>query len=180
MCDINSTYLIRLTRSWKNTRGWLCGGVRKFDRDRSELNCETVLPNEIGIVILDKTMIWCVNVSIIITFCFLRSVSSQFSRKPQSGNITTATVNCQGLALFNKRDDVLNYYKQKQYSIICFQDTHFIHENEPFIESQWGYKCVFNSYLSKSGGVCILFNNTFEFKILREKRTQMVTYLHWI
>lgn len=79
-------------------------------------------------------------------------------------------MNCQGLATFNKRQDVLNYYKQTQYSIICFQDTHFIHENEPFIESQWGYKCVFNSYLSNSRGVCIFFNNNFKFKNLREKK----------
>lgn len=55
---------------------------------------------------------------------------------PQQDNITIATVNCQGLATLSKRKDVINYYKQKQYSIICFQDTHFIPDNEPFIKSQ--------------------------------------------
>lgn len=89
---------------------------------------------------------------------------------PQPDNITIATVNCQGLATLSKRKDVINYYKQKQYSIICFQDTHFIPDNEPFIESQWGYKCYFNSYMSNSRGVCIFFNNNFEFKIHGEKR----------
>lgn len=64
---------------------------------------------------------------------------------PQPDDITIATVNCQGLATLSKRKDVINHYKQKQYSIICFQDTHFIPDNEPFIESQWGYKCYFNS-----------------------------------
>lgn len=86
-----------------------------------------------------------------------------------SDNILIATVNCQGLATPSKRKDVLNYYKQKHYSIICLQDTHFISEHEQFIETQWGYKCVFNSYSSNSRGVCILFNNNFEFKIHRVK-----------
>ena len=50
------------------------------------------------------------------------------------------------------------------------QDTHFIPEIESFIESLWGYKCIFNSFSSNSRGVCILFNNDFEFKIHRERK----------
>ena len=89
---------------------------------------------------------------------------------PLSENISIATVSCQGLATPSKRQDVLNYLKQKRYSIVCLQDTHFISECEPYIASQWGYKCVFNSYKSNSRGVCILFNNNFEFEIHSEKR----------
>ena len=89
---------------------------------------------------------------------------------PTSDIISIATVNCQGLATPSKRKDVLNYLKQKGYSILCLQDTHFISECEPYIESQWGYKCIFNSYTSNSRGVCILFNNNFEFKINRIKK----------
>lgn len=58
-----------------------------------------------------------------------------------SNKILIATVNCQGLVTPSKRKDVLNYYKQKHYSIICLQDTHFISEHEQLIETQWGYKC---------------------------------------
>ena len=84
--------------------------------------------------------------------------------------IKIATVNCQGLGSPSKRQDVLNFYKTKGYSIICLQDTHFTSDIEPFIETQWGYKCVFNSYSSNSRGVAIFFNNDFELKLHREKK----------
>lgn len=41
------------------------------------------------------------------------------------------------------------------YSILCLQDTHFIPDIEPLIETQWGYKCIFNSFESNSRGVSI-------------------------
>ena len=50
------------------------------------------------------------------------------------------------------------------------QDTHIIQESESFIESQWGYKYIFNCFSSNSRGVCILFNNNFEFKIHIERK----------
>ena len=84
--------------------------------------------------------------------------------------IKIATVNCQGLGSPSKRQDVLNFYKTKGYSIICLQDTHFTSDIEPFIETQWGYNCVFNSYSSNSRGVAIFFNNDFELKLHREKK----------
>ena len=84
--------------------------------------------------------------------------------------IKIATVNCQGLSTPSKRKDVLNYYKNKKYSILCLQDTHFIQDLEPYIEAQWGYKCVFNSYASNSRGVAVFFNNDFELVLHREKR----------
>lgn len=82
--------------------------------------------------------------------------------------IKIASVNCQGLHTSSKRQDVLNFYKKQGYSILCLQDTHFTSEIEPFIETQWGYKCIFNSFRSNSRGVCLLFNNNFEFKIHNE------------
>ena len=81
-----------------------------------------------------------------------------------------ASVNCQGLGTPSKRKDVLNYYKSKNYSILCLQDTHFIKDLEPYIETQWGYKCVFNSHTSNSRGVAVLFNNDFELKLHKEKK----------
>ena len=86
--------------------------------------------------------------------------------------IKKATVNCQGLATDSKRKDVLNFYKKQNYSIICLQDTHFTPQIEPYIETQWGYRCIFNSYKSNSRGVCLLFNNNFEFKIHNESRDE--------
>lgn len=74
-----------------------------------------------------------------------------------------ATVNCQGLASASKRKDVLNFYKGKCYSIICLQDTHFTEDIEPFVETQWGYTCYFDSFKSNTRGVAIMVNNNFEF-----------------
>ena len=84
--------------------------------------------------------------------------------------IKIATVNCQVLGSPSKRQDVLNFYKTKGYSIICLQDTHFTSDIETLIETQWGYKCVFKTYSSNSRGVAIFFNNDFEFKLQREKK----------
>lgn len=66
--------------------------------------------------------------------------------------------------------DVFEFYRKKGYSILCLQDTHFITESEPIIESQWGYQCIFNSYKSNARGVCIMFNNNFEFQIHNIKK----------
>ena len=79
------------------------------------------------------------------------------------------TLNCQGLGDSEKRKDVLNYLKCKQFDIYCLQDTHFTYDSEPYIESQWRYTFLFNSFTSNSRGVTILFNNTFEYKIHRMK-----------
>lgn len=81
-----------------------------------------------------------------------------------------ATVNCQGLGTPSKRLDVLNFYKSNGYSIICLQDTHFTPELETCVETQWGYKCVFNSFCSSSRGVAVLFNNNFELQLHKEKK----------
>lgn len=84
--------------------------------------------------------------------------------------IKIATVNCQGLGTPSKRLDVLNFYKSNGYSIICLQDTHFTPELETCVETQWGYKCVFNSFCSSSRGVAVLFNNNFELQLHKEKK----------
>ena len=41
----------------------------------------------------------------------------------------------------------------------------------------WGYECYFSSFASNSRGVAILFNNNFEFKVLKEKRDLNGNYL---
>ena len=55
------------------------------------------------------------------------------------------------------------FTNQKNYSIICLQDTHFVEKEESYIQTEWGYKCIFKSHNSNSRGVAILFNNNFEF-----------------
>ena len=90
--------------------------------------------------------------------------------------IKVATVNCQGLATPSERQDVLNYYKTKDFSILCLQDTHFTSEIEALVETKWGYKCVFNSYTSNSWRVAIFFNNNIELKLQKEKKIKMAIF----
>ena len=70
----------------------------------------------------------------------------------------------------SKRLNVFDFYRKKCYSILCLQDTHFVKDNEPIVETQWGYTCIFYSYKSNARGVCILLSNNFEFKIHNIKK----------
>ena len=38
-----------------------------------------------------------------------------------------------------KRKDVLNYLKSKNFSIYCLQDAHFRRELKPYIQPQWSF-----------------------------------------
>ena len=83
-------------------------------------------------------------------------------------NFKILSVNCQGLGDSKKRKDVFSYLRQKQCNIYCLQDTHFTPKLETYIRSEWGFDCYFNSYMSNSRGIAILFNNNFEYKVLNK------------
>lgn len=87
------------------------------------------------------------------------------------------SVNCQGLRDLSKRKDVFNMLRSKKCNIYCLQDTHFTNEIETSIRSMWGFECFFSSFSSNSRGVAILFNNNFEFKVLKEKKDINGNYL---
>ena len=87
-------------------------------------------------------------------------------------HIILSSLNCQGLGDKSKRKDVLNFLKQKKYSIYCIQDTHFMEKEEKYIRTQWGFECFFSSFNSQSRGVAIFLNNNFEYKLHRIKKDQ--------
>ncbi|MCG8075818.1 MAG: hypothetical protein JAY75_06205, partial [Candidatus Thiodiazotropha taylori] len=60
--------------------------------------------------------------------------------------------------------------RSKKFQIYCLQDTHFTDKLEPYIRSEWGGEVIFNSFTSNARGVCILFNNDFEYKVNKVKR----------
>ena len=93
------------------------------------------------------------------------------------GSFRVMTVNCQGLDDASKRRDVLNYLRSKKHNIYCLQDTHFITRLEPYIQAQWGYKCIFSSYTSNARGVAIMLNNNFEYKIHNQKLDDSGNYI---
>ena len=75
------------------------------------------------------------------------------------------TLNCKGLADEKKRKDVFNWLRQKKLDIYCLQEAHIQNSKREQArwKSQWGYEAFFSSLDSKSCGVVILFNNTFEY-----------------
>ena len=79
--------------------------------------------------------------------------------------LSIASLNCRGLAMPDKRRDVLHYLRNKSYSIYCLQDVHFSKELESIVRAEWGFDCYFSSFTTNSRGVAILFNNNFTFKV---------------
>ena len=69
-----------------------------------------------------------------------------------------------------KRKDVFHFLRSKNIQICCLQETHFTESLEPYIRAEWGGNVVFNSYTSNSKGVCILFNNNLEYKIVNTRK----------
>ena len=88
------------------------------------------------------------------------------SKSNSAQNVSLVSMNCRGLADHAKRRDVLHYLRAKRYSIYCLQDVHCTDEMEGRIRAEWGSDCYFSSFKSNSRGVAILFNNTFEYKVL--------------
>ena len=67
----------------------------------------------------------------------------------------------------DKRSDTFNFLRNKNHSVYFLQDTHFTTKEQNYIRTQWGFECYFSNYSSQSRGVAILFNNNFEFKVLK-------------
>ena len=76
-------------------------------------------------------------------------------------------MNCQGLSNMDKRSDTFNFLRNKNYSVYFLQDAHFTTKEQNYIRTQWGFECYFSNFSSQSRGVAILFNNNFEFKVLK-------------
>lgn len=79
--------------------------------------------------------------------------------------IKICSLNGQGLNQNQKRRDVIDYLRNKDYSIVCIVDTHFTKNQERMIRSEWGYQVYFNCYSSQSRGIAIFFKNNFEFTV---------------
>lgn len=80
--------------------------------------------------------------------------------------ITVLSMNVRGLfSNSKKRADVFDWAKNKNTSIVCFQETHSSCDIEKQWEDEWGNKCVFSHYNNKSAGVCIMFKRGLDFQI---------------
>ena len=58
----------------------------------------------------------------------------------------TVTVLSMNKDLFSKRNDVFDWAKGKNTSIVCFQETHSSKEVEKLWEDEWGDTCLFSHF----------------------------------
>ena len=89
-------------------------------------------------------------------------------------NIRVLSVNCQGLRNIEKRTDVISYFKERNPSILCLQDTHLTDNDVRNVKHIWGNDVYICGDKTNSRGVAILLNNNFEYEVTSQKRIKMV------
>ena len=66
-----------------------------------------------------------------------------------------------------KRRETFRWLKMKKYAIYFLQEVHCTKDNKYIWSAEWGYSAIFSRFSSASAGVCVLFNNNFNFQILK-------------
>ena len=79
--------------------------------------------------------------------------------------LTIASLNVRGLRDKAKRREVFHWLRKKNFSIYMLQEVHCTEDTNHVWSAEWGYKTLFSTYKSNKAGVCILFNNNFDFQI---------------
>ena len=85
-----------------------------------------------------------------------------------SKNLIVCSLNVRGLSNIWKRRETFRWLRLKKKSIYFLREVHSTKDMETCWLAEWGYSTIFSSFSSVSAGVCILFNNNFVFKILRQ------------
>ena len=70
----------------------------------------------------------------------------QFNFQTYNARSYNMLLNTNGLNYMTKRRDVFDYLRNKKFSIICHQETHFNENMEKLVKAEWGYKFFFDSY----------------------------------
>ena len=66
-----------------------------------------------------------------------------------------------------KRRETFRWLKMKKYAVYFLQEVHCTKDKEHIWSAEWGYSAIISSFSSASAGVCVLFNNNFNFQILK-------------
>ena len=80
-------------------------------------------------------------------------------------NLKVITFNCRGVANDFKRKKIFSFLHEKQFYVICLQETHSLKEDEGLWRTQWGGQACFCRYTSRSKGVAILFKPSLNVRI---------------
>ena len=79
--------------------------------------------------------------------------------------LTIASLNVRGLRDNTKRREMFTWLRAKDFSLNMLQEVHCIENANPVWSAEWGYQAIFSNYTSNKAGLCILFNNNFNFQI---------------
>ena len=80
--------------------------------------------------------------------------------------IQISSLNVRGMGDKQKRSEIFNWLRSKNFSLYLLQEVHCSNDKISIWSSEWGFKSLFSCCSSAKGGVAILFNNNFSFKIL--------------
>ena len=64
-----------------------------------------------------------------------------------------------------KRRETFRWLRMKIFGIFFLQEVDCTKEKERLWSSEWGLSAIFSSASRSSAGVCVLFNNNFQFEI---------------
>ena len=85
----------------------------------------------------------------------------------QPDDMVICSLNVRGLSNNTKRRETFLWLKKKKFSIFFLQEVHSTKEREPYWHSEWEYSTIFTTFSSSRAGIAILFNNNFQFQILK-------------
>ena len=82
--------------------------------------------------------------------------------------IMISSLNVRGLVNNDKRREIFQWLKKKNFSIYMLQEAHCTKNSSGVWAAEWGYTALFSGAASNKAGVAILFNNNFSYKILKQ------------
>ena len=80
-------------------------------------------------------------------------------------DLKIGSINVRGLGDNQKRREIFNWLKAKNFSIYFLQEVHCTESTTSIWAAEWGYETLFSCCTSAKGGVAILFKNNFGFQI---------------
>ena len=95
-----------------------------------------------------------------------------------ANSIRVLSANCQGLRNFEKRTDVISYFRERNANIVCLQDTHLTEKDTRAVKNIWGGDVYLCGEKTNSRGIAVLLNNNFEYEVLSHRRDKNGNYLN--
>ena len=75
------------------------------------------------------------------------------------------SISCWGLRKKRKRLDIFEKAQKESVNILCLQETHLRSEDQQMLKSEWNATHIISGSETNSGGVMIIIEHNFEFKI---------------